>query len=371
VRPIGRSRDGDTSALEQPSGTRFGSSYLFAGNTTRVFEPGARGQEIVLKDADGRLHDVPEAARAGVLPQIAASGDTLYLVWGEAAGEPGTFPNGRQIWPPAVRNIWFTARNGTGQWSAPVRLARADQGVPWGAAHTTVTRSPDGVLNLALAAGPNLLDAQLVHARFFNGTASTAVQPFVSPIYLRMAWHGDRGLIAFVTWDRQSSEDLNSVFVSRWEASSRRWLQPQIVNRSGGRAALATKLIATDDGVFHLIWGQSLDPGTSSDVVRHISSADGGRTWSVASDLATPGVRPAEILRAGPSTVGVLFESFDNNSPRIMIACWNNGWRQPRPISSLPLRTPRIILDSPRTFIALQRVAGNPPRFMNVLLETR
>src|SRR5205807_10310315 len=106
--------------LETTASARWRSTLLLAANTKQPFSDTPEGDTVVLVDLRGRVRDIPSAARRGIRPIVGATGDTLYLLWGEPV-PPVRMRNGRFWWPYEVRSVWFASRVGEGRWSAPRR----------------------------------------------------------------------------------------------------------------------------------------------------------------------------------------------------------------------------------------------------------
>jgi hypothetical protein len=357
-------------ALEEPSATRKGADILITGNPTSVWLVGSGDTKVVLRNLAGTTIDPPPESHNGVRPQIAAVGDTLYFLWGEPARPAMVLEGGRRAWPPPIKAVWLSTRIGDVSWSKPIPLAQAVEGVSWGASHATVSRGPKATLHLLLLAAGQSMKARLVYVRMANAIATVSEQLLEGPVaYARMSWSGSRAITVFVAPVTGSTKDVNSVFVSRWDSASSEWRAPQLVSRSGSRGAVAPRVIATPDGVFHLVWGQSLDDGLSSEVLRHIQSTDSGNSWSQPSDLRAPGVHPDEIIPIGKRGFGVLYVGWETATPRLMVACWLEKWKAPRRmLADSAVFAPRLISGSSNGLIARRHLFAPVSGHENILV---
>lgn len=104
-----------------------------------------------------------------------------------------------------------------------------------------------------------------------------------------------------------------------------------LVSRSGETPAYGLKTLVTPDGVVHLVWKQTR--AGASDVLRHVASADGGRTWSAPDDVVARlefGQIEATADRCGALHVVYRHLEPESGMPRIDYVRWREGWSEPR-----------------------------------------
>ena len=318
--------------LDRPTGIRFGSTYLLAGNTKDAHHRSLQGDSSIIIGLDGRRVELPPAARGGIGPVLGASGDTLYLLWGEP--RPKTEADGER-WPPVVSAVWFAGKVGDAPWSAPKQIVRAAVWVEWGQDHVSrVLRTPDGALELAFSASQSASNAALFLIRLAGGDATVHSRPLEgSASNTRMVRRGDTAWVLLVKADESRRRDQNSLFITRWHSTNRSRSPLQLVQRGGDQGVLYPQAAVTADGQIHVVWTQSVKEGLRAELLRHVSTRDGGATWSAAEDMPREGAWPQDLLVIGENAVSVVLIEHDwTHGPQLMTACWRSGWGNPRPI---------------------------------------
>jgi hypothetical protein len=355
-----RSHDANGAALviDEPTATVAGNGVVLAGHSTLVHAVGFRGVGAALIDSTGRTLSQPPAAANGIRPELATIGDTLFYVWGQAKDAPSILSDGRQAWPPPVTAVWFATRVRGGEWSQPKQLIGADY-VLWGGTNTAVIRGPDASLHVAIAGASRASGFKLIHAELKPGEARiTDIKAPGPAAYPRLAWLRDTAFIVF-TSILDEPGDLNSVFVARRDPGTRSWGGPVLVSRSGPKQAHATRILA-HAGALHLVWGQSVDAGSSVEVLRHVMSRDGGNSWSSPTDLKTGDVAVDALVPLDAAHIAVVYVSLAGDAPSLTMACWaDQGWRQPRPlVKDLAVVAPRLVSGTERVLVGRALPSG-------------
>ena len=332
LRPLAPQRTGSgDSAIRafQASATRMRGDLFIAANSWSIGN--GRDARTVLRTAQGDTIAVPDGARDGIFPEVLAIGDTLHLIWG--ASDPRGGGDSIPPWVRDVTSVWTASRLSTGEWTVPRQLVSA-LSVDWNPAlRSAVTRSPDGTPHLIFLAMHSTGRRGFFDVRFRGPLPDVDTLDFGGSS-VTVAWRDTLGLLAFISVDRSAIEDHNSVFASRWDWRGNRWRPPQLVSFSGTTGgATAPGAAITADGTIHLVWAQSRTPGSlQPEALMHVSSANGGMTWSTRDYMLIPAV-PLALLDVGPSAVAAPFLQWDaNGSTRLMVACWSERWRSPRQV---------------------------------------
>ena len=371
VRPLWEGRRPDFAfPLDAVSATRMGSTYLVAANTRRPFDDRPMGDRVALATLDGRALELPPGAQNGFSPMVAAIGDTTYLVWAETVPEAPS-ASGFLTWPPRVAAVWFAWRAPGGRWSAAREVVRAPE-VNWGYQDATLLPAGSAALELFFSAGmPG--DDKLVVARFAGGGVSIHERKVsTGAFHTQASQRSDTTFVAFVGTDTVPTlvrsgfaTDQNTLFLTTWHSPTQSWGRVRLVQQGKDQGAVYPRLVVTRDGALHGVWTQ-----LGARVLRHASSRDGGVTWSSPSDLALPGAYAKAAFAVGDSGVALLYDEIDERgAPRLGVACWNQGWVGHRLIGGEDrLASPSLLDPKGIEVIAMRMLAGNPPRFENVII---
>jgi hypothetical protein len=206
----------------------------------------------------------------------------------------------------------------------------------------------------------------LVHLRA-DGVTIDSLPHKGTVAYADAAW-GKEDVVAFVGPAPVDETDYNSVMTWRRDATD--WSGPAIVSRSGVRMAHYARIARTADTHLHLVWTQEL--GGKEEALRHVSSNDGGRSWSAHADTKGDGAAPYELWAFG-NKVGVLTETWDKYGPaHVYVTCWDAaGWQPPREIlPGAAIHGVRMVGGAGGTLaLGRKRVSVSPTRYENVLIR--
>jgi hypothetical protein len=356
--------------LEALSVAGWGPNLLIAGNVQNATDPALLGQ-LELVDLQGRSIEVPPSAREGIRPRIALTGDTVYLLWGEAKPDTVRMNNGAH-YPRRARAVWLSSRV-RGVWSAPRELIRVNTGeVAWEPEHVSaLVRDFLGAIHFAFIAGETPSNARLVEVTLKGARADASEVPVPTfAAYIQLAIVGKRIVVLYVHGDMSRAPDQNSVAVTSRAINDTSWTAARTVQIGGNQGALYARLVATPDGVLHAIWSQSVADGLRPEILRHVASRDQGQTWSAPADMSAPGALAVIAFAASRTDVAVLYYEYDGGGRRTVMACWRSqaGWQRARPVSNRSISEPELTEDR-RAIVAVGGQEGTRPVHRNVLLQ--
>lgn len=140
-----------------------------------------------------------------------------------------------------------------------------------------------------------------------------------------------RAYAAFIKAVSDTIPDANSVFFSASSDGGKTWTRPHLVSRSGTREAAQVTILASGRQL-HLIWAQNLSGGNSPEALRHVSSADGGATWSPPRDVRVEaGLTNMRAAFGHDGDIHVVFESWSSGmSGHLDHAIFDGRWSRPQ-----------------------------------------
>ena len=267
-----------------------------------------------LRNADGRL-DV-----------LWADVDTTRLL---APGEP---------WPPQpLTSLWTATYARRRGWSTPIKLYdAADIGLR--DATPALDASAGPVLSVPIRQVGGDAGVLVLHSDG-SGFRSSFVHVSSGVAYATMAVAGPLQWLAYVAAappttaaDGVIRHDVNSVLIRRSSDRGVTWAPATVVSQSGSTPAYSVRLLrAAAGGRLHLVWTQTLMSG--GQVIRHVTSADSGVTWSAPDDLGS-GASLMNNLRAAFDACGavhVVYEDWTRGG-NLTHAVWNGGWSGAAPL---------------------------------------
>ena len=326
-----------TDSVVQPAVARYPSTVVTSkgtyvvGNNVPFFVEDALPRErlFAVELGRGRIGR-PAGDFLFVLPRALAAPDgKLQLLWAEPTIRSDATMTA-MTWPPReLSAIWAsTYARGTG-WSKPKRVYEGSR-IHWDRAGIADGDASDSLPALVVAPEEPLANFGNTALLFLRsgrrGWTTTSVQPNSSIAYSSVARRGGRVWLAYIAADYGVPEDQNSVFVERSLDTGRHWLSPVLISRSGSNPAHDIKILAGRKDEVHAVWRREFSSGPR---LQHVSSHDGGVTWSTPDDIAIPsksfGLK-ADIDKCG--TIHVLYEDAHGGEIRIHIdhAAWNGGW---------------------------------------------
>jgi len=351
--------------LHAPSASRIGGRVILTGNTRRPSDGTPMGDSVVAMGFDGGRVELPRAARGGIHPMLGATGDTLYLVWGEERPRAD-----RGSWMPEVNAVWYAVRVPGSPWSEPRAIARASREIPWNQSHASrLVRTPDGALELLFVAARAPVEGTLVLVRFERAQATVQRRELANiASHVRMARRGDTAYAMYVGADTSQVHDQNSLYFTSWTEGDFTRAPTRLLQLGRTEGAAYPHLVSTRDGALHAVWSQ-----LGAGVLRHTQSRDGGRSWSEPTDLRRPNAYGVEAFAVGDDAVAILFEELDVHvGPMLAIACWGprwGGWRDARRIANdVSMMGPAMVDTARLAIVATRGRVEDGPKYDNVLV---
>jgi hypothetical protein len=261
---------------------------------------------------------------------------TLHVVW----AEPQSPDSARRThWDPDLTSLWYASFS-RGGWSVPEKVYSSSRRLRWAADAENLVVDSGGRLHATMLEWPH--DSGVIHLEREHGRWSVNSVPATSrAFYSNLAAGRDGNLyLAYIAPDTTVRRDAGSVFFARSVDAGKTWGTAVQVSHSGRMQATSVRTLVSPTGVLHLVWGQNLSGGVTAEVIRHVASPDGGRTWSEPSDLPTePSFR--SDLRATFDACGVIHIVYHDFRPdgspdarepggsELRYARWDGSWHGP------------------------------------------
>ncbi len=294
-----------------PSISEMSGEIVLAGNNVqRMQDPLTPSSAIVWSSSRGIL-GLPRRSSSKVLPRVVLdSGGSVHLFWGEAPPER-SMEVSRSL--QFQTSLWWSPRSSSDREWGPTREILSGSRVDWRLARTHRGRDGRSVFVVAMAAKRGAHRPEIVFLKF-DGTAWTSrpIPETIGAVYTAIVEDSTGRLyVPFIAAVRDTVFDANSVFVTTSDDGGMSWSAPLILSRSGIRQAFDIAAVATEPNVIRLVWAQNRSGGLVSEVVRTMSTNDGGITWSRPQDLeVTPGF---SSLIATADACGALHVIFSDN----------------------------------------------------------
>ena len=134
--------------------------------------------------------------------------------------------------------------------------------------------------------------------------------------------------------------DNNSVLATTSDDNGQTWTKPLVVSRSYRHPAVQPQLVQTGKTT-HLLWLKALREGvTSTEVVWHSRSTDGGRTWAepleVGTSLKGGFIGHAGVVADSCGNLHMVFrraDAFGGRNPRLYYARYDGAaWSEPEEV---------------------------------------
>lgn len=298
---------------EASSPDRPAADTMFAG----VLLPSASSEPIPIRR--------PQGARFFINP-IAAI-DALgvpHVLW----AEPGVTLHGENaVSSSRPRSVWSASLR-SGKWTTPNRVAVADW-LTWSeSGQSPAVQAADGTIQFVVPAWSKRIG--LLHLTLTpNGWIAGHIPLAMPAAYAVLASRGEDLLLAYVS-PVQGARDLNSLWFTRSTDSGRTWRPSVLVSRSGEKGAGPPMIVSIENSI-HLIWGQNLSGGLTTEVLRHAESNDDGMTWGAHADLPVPQFFMSYGAFADPrGVIQVFFSSFVGGRLALQRAQWcGSTWQSP------------------------------------------
>lgn len=316
--------------------TAIGATTYIAGNDIPFLSPDTiRESPLAVARLGGHGIGRPAGNFRFVNPKLLADRrGRVHLLWGEPADASARIA-GVDWTSQKITRIWTALYEAPRGWS-PARKVYGGPEIDWAEATST---DGDGHLDRAAVVAtvnPNRAWPGVVAVFRLKGDSlvSSSADVFATPAYHVLTSVGPTVYLAFVASVRDvlpgkaRRNDNNSVWLQRSLNGGVTWEKEILVSRSGEEPAHKLRLHVTPDAHVHLIWRKDYPGGTN--VIRHVESGDGGRTWSAPDDLH-PSQSPFSNLHSVVDACGALQlvnEYMDPNTgeARLEVAIWDGRW---------------------------------------------
>jgi hypothetical protein len=265
----------------------------------------------LLASANADRLSVPPGSFAFLNARLLSDGaGRLHLVWGESR-ERRDSSFGHEAPAIRARSLWHAVFTPGIGWTPP-RAIFTQPGdrdrLLWNSENADASFALSGRLHLVVPQ----INARLLHLTLENGTWRSESLP--SPaLYASVAETPDAALhVVYVGADPNRRGSINRLLIMHADANARRWSQPTPIPGRGPRTTTRPRLLAGRDRELHVAWGQIAPTKFVTEAVRHVSSDDGGRTWSAVSTLGLPGASFTK-WRVGLDHCG---------APQVVVSTW-------------------------------------------------
>ncbi|HET7551321.1 MAG TPA: exo-alpha-sialidase [Gemmatimonadaceae bacterium] len=364
--------DGPGVVARWPSIATIGDRAYFAGTDIAFFTDDTVGANVLrIGELGGGSIAVPSGSFRFAFPRLIADArNRLHLLWAEPVD--GASPVSGVGWlRQTLSRVWTATRSSEGDWSSP-RLIYEGSRLGW----------RNAVVGAGAGAGQSKWALSVVehdhsgrhHAivlfHFENGEmVASVVDSAERAVHSSVASVGTDVFLGFVSPVPREllgpvGSDVNSVHLSVSHDGGKYWDAATLVSRSGEHAAHELRTLLAPDGTVHLVWRQSRVE--SGEVIRHVASSDGGRTWSQPDDLllapGSSGMRAVMDLRG---RVHVVLEHWEaqTGEAHVDYATWRDEWSVMEhlfPSLSVTGTTLHRALDGRLLLAFLARPAGSP-----------
>jgi hypothetical protein len=281
--------------------------------------------------------DAPRGVDDFIFPTAATDKNgALHVLWGERA-QSGHPEKGESVNGTKVVSIWHSVLRGP-HWTTPEKIADFESVEWFQSAISNIIRTPDGGIAIAVPFYEQSRKGGIALLRWKNrkwSVSRTFVAP-LEPAYVAAGIGGDgRILIAYIGAAQSKTHDTNSVFTIQSNDGGVHFDPPQLVSLSGLNPAVDPRIATGKHGTMELLWGQSQTQELRADVIRHIHSIDGGRSFDASTELPAKGAQKLAVV-TGPCDVTLLvFQAEASGHPTLFLSeLKNNSWSIPKPLFS-------------------------------------
>jgi hypothetical protein len=254
---------------------------------------------------------------------------TVHVVWAEHFKDVDSSSSGI-----AIRSLW-SARLGEHGWSKPERIAVADEFYWSGVTESRLVTTADGSFHLVVAGYVRYTPGILHHFALKDDVWSVQPIPLPQPVgYATVAASDSFLSVGYISPAPVDGRDVNSVWYTSSSDNGRSWAPPVLVSKSGDHAATRPRVVRDGEGVVHLVWGQDRTGDLYAEALRHVQSADNGRTWSRPVDLPMEGVY-SSLLDTGIDVHGRIYALHVVGLDTLKVAAFVGGaWTRPRDVET-------------------------------------
>jgi hypothetical protein len=260
---------------------------------------------------------------------------TLHVLWAEPE-HPDSARRTRR--DPELTSLWYASYSHR-RWSPAEKVYTTPGRLMWVADLEKLVVDSAGRLHATVFEWPRQAGVIVLTRKDRRWT--TSYVPATSRAFYGSLAVGREGnlYLAYIALDTTVRRDAGSVFLTRSTDGGKTWAPAVQVSRSGQTQATSVRTLVAPDGRVHLVWGQNLSGGLVAEVLRHVASADSGRSWTRPSDLPiVPGFR--SDLRAAMDGCGVVHVTYHDEHPppnpgdqpigtgELRYARWDGAWRE-------------------------------------------
>ena len=288
---------------------------------------------VVLELGGHRLSAPPGAFRFAFPRAIADEGNRLHLLWAEPSD--ASLPVSSAGWlQQKLANVWTATYTAGRGWSQPRTIYQGSR-LGWRNAVVgtgDITAPPKWALSVVDLGHPGQRQVIVLFHVEDGQMVATVPDETGKAVQSSVASAGTDVFLGFISPIPREvigpvGSDVNSVYLKVSHDGGRSWNAAMLVSRSGEFPAHGLRTLLSPDGSIHLVWRQTL--ARDEGAIRHVTSADGGRTWSQPDDLLL--APKASGLRAVADPCGrvhVVFEHWEaqTGEAHVDYATWRDGW---------------------------------------------
>jgi hypothetical protein len=332
-----------------PSVASAGGKTYVAGTDVKSYGPNRMSDRaLTVSTLDGRSLGRPAGPFWFERPILLADArGRLHLLWGEFLPDSLPKSDNERLTFPKIATVWtsmYDPSSPTPRWSSARRLLEGPR-LQWDLAESSDGDNVAGHGSVAVPLRTPVggTDGSVAVLRFAGDSlvASKVALPSET-MYGMLGSAGDTLYLAVIADMSPPHEpsmtpqeaETNGVWLKRSLDGGRTWEQESPVSVPGDPPAHQVKVHVSPDGHVHLLW-QRRETATSWRI-RHVESADAGRTWSAPEDLQVSPVVFAN-LRSVMDACGALHVLHEYLGPpiphmRLEYATWRNGWSAAEPL---------------------------------------
>jgi hypothetical protein len=370
--PVPAAASGDTALVRYPTiAAGIGGGYVVGNNVRTAARPLSRKRLLQIWSFANEPVPPPAGDFTFMFPRgvVGPSGE-LTVFWGEPRADLRSTDSVR--WMPLLaygtESVWSATFTPGAGWDTPIKLHQG--GVEWNKQLVDRPIVMGGSAVVAVAKSANVDGGILVLAAR-RGVGSSRELPTGLASQPSIAELDGTAYVAYIAAYQGNRPDENSVFLIATRDGGVSWSAPTLVSRSGSRPANDVRLRAGPDGRLHLIWRQSVEGGRSA--LRHVSSVDGGATWSTPDDLAP--AAGLSLPRAAIDRCARLNVVYENGraSGSLDHVSWDGAWsRVERPFPDMATFDADLAAtDSGDLRLVLVAGAANDPESHRSLVAVR
>ncbi len=267
-------------------------------------------------------------------PRLYGAADgTLLALWGERASRDSL-----PFYRAEMTQLWASEYQRARGWSTP-RLVADSATILWDDVNAGTYMDSAAAVHVVVPALWSFLRHGLLDVSYAHGSWSSVRIPMDEPVAsVSVARLGSGTLLLAMirALGPLFLPNRSVVLVSRSDDEGRTWQHPDVVLDSPRGLATEIWALAADSSSVHLLWGQNLSAAHFPEVIRHLYSVDGGRSFSAPEDFRPAdgfdGVRPAID---GCGALHVVYQHRRTDTAgglavHVDEVTWNGTWSEPQ-----------------------------------------